>query len=423
MVPITAVVLGAGARGNAYAEFALRNPDALRIVAVAEPNAARREAFANQHDLSESACFTSWEDLLNAGKLADAVINTTLDRTHYLSTLAALSRGYEVLLEKPMSPVLAENVHLIQVAEQQGRLLQICHVLRYAPFFQALRQVIDSGVVGQITSIDHRENLSYWHMAHSYVRGNWSNMERSAPMILAKCCHDLDILVWLLRRRVQWLNSFGSLTHFRPENAPQADVPLRCTDGCSAEASCKYSAPKIYGTDAAGGIYDVLTPERTREARLKALENSPYGRCVYRCDNDVVDHQTVNMEFDDQITVSLIMNGHGHEEGRSIRIDGTRATITGKFSEPYKLNVYHHHSKRKEVIPIIVPEKSGHGGGDLRLVRGFVNALNGTADDNLTTARISLESHLMAFAAEESRLHHTVINMDDYRSKAENLNI
>jgi predicted dehydrogenase len=419
MAPITAVLMGAGARGNAYAEFALRYPDALRIVAVAEPDASRRERFARSHGLADSQCFATWEDLLNAGKRADAAINATMDGMHYRSTLEALSLGYEVLLEKPMSPVLAENVELIRAAEQQGRLLQVCHVLRYAPFFQTLRQVVDSGVLGQIISMDLRENLSFWHMAHSYVRGNWASTDRAAPMILAKCCHDLDILVWLLRRDVLWLNSFGALTHFTPENAPRSDVPLRCTDGCPAAETCKYEARRIYGTDASGGIYDVLTPVRTVEARLQALEASPYGRCVYRCDNNVVDHQTVNMAFEDDITVTLIMNGQGFEEGRSLRIDGTKATITGKFSEPYKLNVYHHHPRRKEVVPVVVTEKSGHGGGDLRLVRGFVNALQGVDDPSLTTARVSLESHLLAFAAEESRLNHTVIQMNQYRQQAE----
>lgn len=419
MAPITAVLLGAGARGNAYAEFALRYPEALKIVAVAEPDPARRERFAGKHGLSGQQCYPDWEALLNAGKLADALINATMDQTHYHSTLAALSLGYEVLLEKPMSPVLAENVELVQAAEKQGRLLQVCHVLRYAPFFQTLREVMDSGVLGQIISVDHRENLSYWHMAHSYVRGNWSNTAHAAPMILAKCCHDLDILIWLLRRDVVWLNSFGSLAHFTPENAPHPDVPLRCTDGCPVAENCKYDARQIYGTDAAGGIYDILTPVRTVEARLEALKTSRYGRCVYRAENNVVDHQTVNMEFEDGITVSLLMNGQGYEEGRSLRIDGTKATITGKFSDPYKLNIYHHHSKRKEVVPITVPEKSGHGGGDLRLVRSFVNALQGIEDASLTTARVSLESHLLAFAAEESRLNHTVIEMSQYRQQAE----
>ncbi len=417
MSPITAVVFGAGARGNAYSEFALKYPEDLRIVAVAEPDSTRRERFARKHNLSKQQCYASWENLIHISKLADVCINTTMDRTHYQSTLAALALGYEVLLEKPMSPVLTENVHLVQTAENQGRLLQVCHVLRYAPFFQILRSVIDSGALGQIISIDHRENLSYWHMAHSYVRGNWSNSDHAAPMILAKCCHDLDVLVWLLRRKVMWLSSFGSLSHFSPQNIPHVDVPLRCTDGCPAAPACKYNAQQIYGTDAAGGIYDILTPVRSVQARLEALKTSPYGRCVYRCDNNVVDHQTVNMEFEDQITVSLLMNGH--EEGRSLRIDGTKATLTGKFSDPYKINLYHHHNKWKEVIPVEVGEKSGHGGGDLRLVRSFINALKGLEDASLTTARVSLESHLLAFAAEESRLNHTVIDMNRYRLESD----
>jgi predicted dehydrogenase len=419
MAPITALLLGAGARGNAYANYAFQHPDELRIVGVADIDPIRRERFAQKHNLQPHRVYHHWEDALNDGKFANALINATMDRVHYPSTLAALAAGYDVLLEKPMSPVRAENVRLVQAAEAHGRLLQVCHVLRFSPFFQTLRRVIDSGVLGRIISLDHRENLSYWHMAHSFVRGNWRNADLSSPMILTKCCHDLDILLWLLRKQVKWLNSFGALTVFRPENAPRPDVPLRCTDGCPAADNCKYDAAKIYGSDAAGWPYDIVTPERSREARLEALRTSPYGVCVYRADNNVVDHQTVNLAFEDDITAVLIMNGHGHEEGRTLRIDGTKATLTGKFSEPYKINLYHHHRGLKESIPVSVSEHSGHGGGDFGLVRSFVRALRGVADDSLTTARVSLDSHLLAFAAEESRLHHTVINMDEFRRLSE----
>ncbi|MEQ8671875.1 MAG: Gfo/Idh/MocA family oxidoreductase [Aggregatilineales bacterium] len=421
MPPIKAIVFGAGVRGTLYANFALEYPDDLKIVGVAEPDTQRREAFAQQHGLDAKQCFTTWEDLLNAGKHADAVINATMDRMHYASTIAALEAGYDVLLEKPMTPILSENVSLIQTAEAQGRLLQVCHVLRYTPFFRTLRRIIDEGTLGRIISLDHRENLAYWHMAHSFVRGNWRNSDLSSPMILTKCCHDFDILQWLLRRKVLHLNSFGSLTHFTSENAPHPDVPLRCTDGCPVAETCKYDAQRFYGTDNPGWPHEVVTPIATREARLETLRTSPYGRCVYHCDNNVVDHQTVNLQYEDDITATLIMNGQGHEESRSIRIDGTNATLTGKFRDPYKINIYHHHTGKKETVPVEFIERSGHGGGDTGLMRGFVNALRGIPDDSLTTARESLESHLLAFAAEEARLKHTVIDMTAYRHHVEGL--
>lgn len=419
MAPLTALVLGGGARGWTYGSYALTHSQDLEIVAVAEPQPDRMARFSTAHDIPPSHQFSSWEDALSRGKVADVVINCTMDRMHMDSTVAALEAGYDVLLEKPMSPVLHENVRLIQVAEDYGRHLQICHVLRYSPFFEAVRAVVQSGRLGRIVSIDHRENLVYWHMAHSYVRGNWRNLADAGPMILAKCCHDFDILYWILRTPVAWLSSYGSLTHFRPENAPPG-APLRCTDGCPAADDCKYFAPRLYARDTRGMPWDAVELRPSAEARYEALRTGPYGRCVYHCDNDVVDHQSVNMELVDGTTVSLLMQGQGDEEGRTMRYDGTRATLYGRFvAGRYQLTIRDHLTGAEEHVPIIAKDDSGHGGGDFGIVRSFVNALNGTPDDSVTTARESLESHLLAFAAEESRLLHTTINMDEYRVRVD----
>jgi predicted dehydrogenase len=418
MAPITAVVLGAGGRGTVYGGYALKHPQDVEVVAIAEPRPDRLARFATQHDIPSSHQFASWEDVIRAGKIADVVINCTMDRMHLDSTLAALETGYDVLLEKPMSPVLHENVRLVQAAEELGRHLQVCHVLRYSPFFQAVREVVQSGKLGRIISVDHRENLVFWHMAHSYVRGNWRNLAEAGPMILAKCCHDLDILYWILRTPVAWLNSFGTLTHFKPENAPEG-APLRCTDGCPAAADCKYEATRLYASDVNGWPWNAVELMPTVEARLEALRTGPYGRCVYHCDNDVVDHQTVNMELIDGTTVTLLMQGQGNEEGRTMRYDGTHATLYGRFvAGRYSLTIRYHRTGEEENIPIINRE-GGHGGGDFGIARSFFNALRGTPDDSVTTARESLESHLLAFAAEESRLQHSVINMAEYRARVE----
>jgi predicted dehydrogenase len=419
MSPITAVVLGAGGRGTVYGGYALKHPQDIDVIAVAEPQPDRLARFATQHDIPPSHQFSSWQDVMRAGKVADVVINCTMDRMHLDSTLAALETGYDVLLEKPMSPVLHENVRLVQVAEERGRHLQICHVLRYSPFFEAVRAIVQSGKLGRVVSVDHRENLVFWHMAHSYVRGNWRNVFEAGPMILAKCCHDFDILCWILRTPVAWLSSFGSLTHFRPENAPEG-APLRCTDGCPAADACKYEATRLYAKDTNGWPWNAVTLIPTVEVRLEALRTGPYGRCVYHCDNDVVDHQTVNMELTDGTTVTLLMQGQGNEEGRTMRYDGTQATLYGRFvAGRYSLTIRYHRTGEEENVPIIAKDESGHGGGDFGIVRSFFNALQGTPDDSVTTARESLESHLLAFAAEESRLQHTIINMPDYRTRVE----
>jgi predicted dehydrogenase len=425
MTPIQAIVFGAGGRGMAYGKFALQYPDEMQVIGVAEPDISRASRYATQHDLAPSACFPDWQTLMAQyphqpnGAAKNVLINCTMDRLHMDSTLAALDAGYDVLLEKPMSPVLHENIRLVQVAEQKGRLLQICHVLRYSPFWQTLREIVQSGRLGRIISVEHRENLVFWHMSHSFVRGNWRNEATAGPMILAKCCHDFDILYWILRQPVVWLNSFGSLTHFRPENAPEG-APPRCTDGCPAAEVCKYYAPRLYAKDIDGFPWNALTLTPTSEARMEALKTGWYGRCVYHCDNDVVDHQTVNMELVDGTTVTLTMNGQGDEECRTMRWDGTKATLYGKFlAGNYQISIHDHLTGEIEHVPIIERDNSGHGGGDFGIVRSFLNAVQGRPDDSVTTARESLESHLLAFAAEEARLNHSIIYMPDYRARVE----
>jgi predicted dehydrogenase len=418
--PISAVVCGAGQRGYyTYGPYALQHPEDLRFVAVAEPDPARRDRFGDAHGIPAERRFASWEALFDAGRIADACLNTTQDQQHLESTLAALETGYDVLLEKPMASRLVDNVALVQAAERRGRLLQVCHVLRYTPHFALLHEILASGRIGTIVSVEHRENVVYWHMAHSFVRGNWRNSAASSPMILAKCCHELDILQWNLGQPVERLHSFGSLMHYRAENAPPGATE-RCTDGCPVAETCPWDARRLYLDPALTGwpvthIADDLSPA----ARLRALQTGPYGRCVYHCDNDVVDHQVVNLEFAGGAIATLVMHGHAHEEARTMRYDGTRATLRARFTYvDTHLEIHDHLTGRCEEITI--PEVgSGHGGGDFGVVRSFIQALRGEAPP-LTTARESLESHLLAFAAEESRLNSgTVVHMDDFRRRAE----
>ncbi|MFL5804733.1 MAG: Gfo/Idh/MocA family protein [Roseiflexaceae bacterium] len=419
--PITAVLIGAGSRGYyTYGPYALQQPDELRFVAVAEPNRERRERFGIAHDIPPARRFESWDQLLAAGKLADTCFNMTSDQDHTASTLAAIATGYDVLLEKPMATCLPDAVALVQAAERAGRLLQICHVLRYTPFFATLHQVLTSGRLGDIVTAEHRENVIFWHMAHSFVRGNWRNVAESSPMILAKCCHDLDILAWNMGRPVERLHSFGSLMHFRLEHAPPNSTE-RCTDPCPAADACPFDARRLYlDPSHTGWPVTAITEDLSPTGRLRALESGPYGRCVYRCDNDVVDQQVVVMEVAGGASVVLVMHGHSHEEGRTMRYDGTRATLRGTFDYGTgQLEIHDHLTGRREEVPIEAAA-SGHGGGDFGVVRSFLRAMRGSAPA-LTTARESLEGHLLAFAAEESRLHSAVVEMDAFRRAAEEL--
>jgi predicted dehydrogenase len=323
-----------------------------------------------------------------------------------------------------------------------------------------MKAVIDSGVLGDIINVSHRENVAWWHMAHSYVRGNWRNSAFSAPMILTKCCHDLDILVWLLEDRSTTLSSVGNLIHYRVENAPTG-AAKRCLDGCAVADTCRYYAPFIYIdhiplwrsfadtgkwivrlalrimrtnpgwiktwskfipdlkmlVDYRGWPSSVLANDPTPENILAALEDGPYGRCVYHCDNDVVDHQVVSMQFQKGTSVTLTMHGHSHLEGRTTRIEGSNATLTAEYFHGTSwIEINEHGSDRCTRYDTTAFLKSGHGGGDFGLMAGFIRALREKDETTaLTTARTSLESHLMAFAAEDARLGGKTIQMDDYR--------
>jgi predicted dehydrogenase len=417
--PLEAVMIGAGSRGHfAYAPYALQHPDELKFVAVAEPDQARRERFAQTYNVPRENCFASWEDLIEHGQLAPAAFNCTMDELHTPTTLALLRTGYHVLLEKPMATTPADCVELTQAAERTGRVLQICHVLRFTSFFSTLHDIIVSGRLGDVITVEHRENVVFWHMAHSYVRGNWRNSKTSSPMILAKCCHDMDILFWNLGP-VRHLSSFGSLIHFKPENAPPG-APARCTDDCPVARDCPYYAPRIYLTENTGWPTSVISVDTSLEARRGALETGPYGRCVYHCDNNVVDHQVVAMELESGTSVSLFMHGHSNEECRTLRYDGTRATLRGKFTySTGEIELHDHLTGRIEKIEPDVGR--GHGGGDEGLVAAFVKGLRSGKPEVLTSARNSLESHLMAFAAEKSRVEGDVISMPDYRATVERM--
>jgi predicted dehydrogenase len=413
--PIDAVMVGAGNRGHfVYGAYALRYPDEVRFVAVAEPDEGRRLRFARAHGIPAERQFSSWEELASRPPLAPALVNATMDRDHYAGALALLETGYDMLLEKPMATTAGRCVELVRAAERCGRVLQIGHVLRYAPYFQTLRDVVRSGRLGEIVSVDWRENVVSWHYAHSFVRGRWANSERATPMILAKCCHDLDLLVWILGRRCQKVASFGSSTHFGPDRAGP-EIPERCTDGCPVAGECLYYAPRIYLEGIASDFaVNAVSLDRSPEGIRRALETGPYGRCVYRCDNDVVDHQVVLMGLDGGLAVSLTMQGASHLEGRTVRIDGLDATLLGNQVRN-ELLVADHRTGATELIrpPIGV---GGHGGGDEGIVRAFVERLRSGAADVSTSGWEALESHLIAFAAEEARATGAVVGMGEYRA-------
>jgi len=416
--PVELALVGAGNRGFlAYGGHALRHPDEAKFVAVVEPDDRRRARFAAAHAIPPERQFRSWEDLASRPRLGHAAVNATMDRVHRASTLALLAAGYDVLLEKPIAPTAEECLEIVEAAEAAGRLLQIAHVLRYAPFFVAVRDQVVSGRLGRIVSVDWRENLAYWHFAHSYVRGNWANTARAGPMMLTKCCHDLDLLVWLFGP-CERLASYGSLTRF-VRDAIDVAVPDRCTDGCPIEGTCPYYAPRVYLTrfreNPNSFAVHALTLDQSEDGIMHALRTGPYGRCVYRCDNDAVDHQVVLLRFARGVDVSLTMQGASHVEGRTVRIDGTGGTLLANESRG-EIELHDHLTGRAETLRV-QRGVGGHGGGDEGLMRAFVAAIRGDRTEMRTSAREALTSHLMAFAAEDARESGASVAIEGYREK------
>ena len=404
-----AILIGAGQRGHfVYGRWALDHPERLRIVAVADPRSDRIDRFADAHGIPASHCFGNPDTLLSIPRIAPAAIIASPDRTHHRHVLAALRAGYHVLAEKPMASTLAQCVELVDASARSPGTLHIGHVLRFTPFFQTLREVIQSGRLGDIVTVEHRENVRSWHMAHSYVRGNWGRGEIATPMIVAKCCHDFDILHWNLGSPVTRLSSVGSLFEFHSERAPEG-ATARCTDPCPV-TDCPYDARRIYLDPAMKGWpIHVITDDLSQEGRLEALHNGPYGQCAYRAESNVVDHQIVTMELESGTSVALVMHGHSHEESRTMRYDGTRATLRGVFGRQQSITVIDHVTGIPEEIPIGTGV-GGHGGGDGGIMEAFLATVE-TGAPPATPASESLESHFLAFLAEEARTTGVVIDV------------
>jgi len=397
-------LIGAGQRGRVYADY-MHETGRGQIVAVVEPDARRRKAAAEHLNVPEGMCFASVEPLWALGKIADGAIIASMDQDHYAQAMPAMELGYDLLLEKPVSPVLAECVAIRDRARALGRRVTVCHVLRYTPFFSAIKRMLDEGVVGKPVSIRHEENIGNFHMAHSFVRGNWANQAASSPIILQKSCHDMDLLVWLAGSRCKALSSLGALSYFKPEKAPAASAG-RCVD-CAVRAACRFDAEKCYLPLLGEWPATVLTPDQTPEGLRAAFKTGRYGRCVYRCGNDVCDQQTTLLEMENGITISFVMSAFTNRMCRTIRVLCEDGEICGD-DDAQRITVTRFASNAADAYTVeeLHPEapRSWHGGGDNALVEGFLRTLTGARAESASSIEQSIESHLMAFAAERSRL-------------------
>ncbi len=407
MPPITLAIVGAGGRGTGYASYAAKYPEEAKVVGVAEPRDYYRDNLARVHAIPEKHVFTDWAALARRRRFADAAVVATQDDMHAGPATALARKGYHILLEKPMAPSERDCRRIVAAATKAGIVFAVGHVMRYTRYTQKLKALLAAGAVGDVVSLQHLEPVGYWHQAHSFVRGNWRNSILSSPMLLAKSCHDLDWIRYMMGVPCLRVASFGTLKHFRQEEAPQG-AAARCLD-CSVEPTCPYSALKIYVRDRLekgrlGWPLDVLTPQPTRESVLDALRNGPYGRCVYACDNDVVDHQVVSMEFAGGRTATFTMTAFNRGGHRKTRIFGTRGEIHG---DGEKITHYDFLTDKTQEIDTTAPDPTilgGHGGGDFGLMHSFVAAV-ARNDPGLILSgpQETLESHLIVFAAEKAR--------------------
>lgn len=421
--PITAIIVGAGHRSFVYSELAKTNPEMLKIVGVADPNPIRRKKAMDYFGFKEDMCFENAEELAKKGKLADTVINGTMDEQHLETAVPLLDAGYDMLLEKPFAPNEEEMRQIVNCAKKNNSKVMICHVLRYTPFYYAIKERIVNGEIGDIINIQTTEHVSYHHLSTSYIRGKWANSDKChTSMLLAKCCHDLDIIMWMMSEtKPKQISSFGGKFQFKPENAPK-EAGTICMKDCPLVDTCVYSTKRLYIDHPdrwAFYVWDALEGKKnvTIEDKIALMKSdSPYARCIYKCDNNVVDHQSVLINFESGATGTHNMVGGSAEPRREIHIIGTKGEIFGNFEES-KFTVLkidpspdaHNEECDVEEVDLrvtgdMVGAYGGHGGGDERLAADFVKFIRGEKPSLACTSIFdSVAGHLSVYLADKSR--------------------
>lgn len=412
--PVKVLIIGAGDRGRTLSNYALDHPEEMMVVGVAEPRKDYRDVIVANHGLTEDRVFNYWEEVAKLPRFADAAIICTQDQMHREPAIRFAELGYNILLEKPMSTNPQDCIDIVHAAKENNIIFGVCHVLRYTRYTQMLRKLLNDGAIGDIVSMQHLEPVGYWHQAHSFVRGNWGNEEKSTFMLLSKACHDLDWIRYIMGSRCRKVSSFGNLSHFNAKNKP-ANASDRCLD-CKAEKDCPYSAQKVYlDHRCMDHFLKVLTSEEpTPENVEKALRDGPYGRCVYASDNNVVDHQVVNMEFEGGSTVAFTMTAFTEMSDRKTRIFGSRGWIEGNGET---IKVYDFMTEQETVHEVQQFEQNtrldGHGGGDYYMMKAFVAAVaTGDQSKVLSGPDETLESHLMVFLSEKARRESRVVSLN-----------
>ena len=420
----TAAVIGCGSRGVTYSKHMRMFPDRYKIVSICEIKPDRLARFGKEWDIPEENLFVDENEFLKE-KRADVLIIATHDRDHVRMAVKALELGYHLLLEKPISPEKHEMIQLLETHKKHPQKVVVCHVLRYAPAYLKMKEIIESGTMGELRSIEWVEQVHWWHQAHSFVRGNWRRDDgKASPMIMQKCCHDLDLLQYYAGDKCESVYSIGDLSFYKKEFQPEGAAD-RCSE-CQFESTCVHSAEFNYITRWKEKgcpadcwpfnmcCYDVpLTEEKIRKAY--ADKNNNYGQCVFACDNSVVDNQVVQMKFRNNVKVHLTMSSFSARGGRKATFRGTNGEINFDEALDFIEVIQFNKAPVKYTISNLVAEdKSGfdHGGGDHALVETLYDMIYNNAEAK-TSLEASVESHLIALAAEESRKTGAVVKVHD----------
>ena len=404
-----AAIVGYGNRGQVYGDYSLQCPDEFGVAAVIDPKEFKLREAKERYGLSDERLFYDFASFLKSGIECDFVINATMDQFHYETTMEILGAGYDLLVEKPIVPNEKELLDIKNLAEKKGVRVFVCHVLRYSPFYTKIKEILNSGVIGKIMTMEMNEHVCRQHYLASYDRGKWNSEDGcGSGFLLAKCCHDMDIMLWLADSRCESISSFGELSYFKEENAPEG-APYYCLDGCPYRDECAFYAPRFYLKHPKAvddGLVYAVTDNTDPSHVLETLKKGPYGRCVFHCDNTVVDHQTVDIMFENQVTASFLMTAFTNQCARRIRLMGTKGEIKGDMDAGI-IEITDFVSGDQEKIMLHTPAQ-GHNGSDISMMRDFVRMI-GAGKKGKTDAAVSVESHLMALAAEEARKTEKVI--------------
>jgi predicted dehydrogenase len=409
-------LIGAGNRGQGiFGQYALDMPHRAQFTMVVEPDAPKREQFARMHKIPAERCFASIREMEKAElKDLDGVVIATIEDERFEPIRIAMARNWHILVEKPLCTNEQELIRLYDACIDYKQILIVCHQMRLTPIYKTIKSLVDSGRYGTITCLQHSENLCYSHMAHSFVRGFFNN-SRLTPMLLAKSCHDMDILTYITGRKINKVSSFGSLNYFRKENCPPG-APEFCLEGCPHSKTCPFDVMKIYFDEYTDPAYiRQLGVVRDKDHLRELMLRHQFGRCVFQSDNDVVDNQVVSVEMDDSTTSSFTMCGTNGTERRMMKISLTNGEIEYRGLEP-KITVWSFEPNLREEITVKIT--GTHSGGDRAIMENFCDAIvTGDRSILLTPLKDSLEGHLLVFAAEEARRNSAVVDIREFENR------